>query len=133
MSDLSKPLRIVVITLRTLMGLVFIASSVVVLFGIVQPPEDMPARARAFQDGMEATGYLMYLIKVAELLCGLLLVSGFYVALASVMIFPITLNILLYHIFVLPEGLPVAIFLFVVNLILAYVYREKYRPLFQPK
>ncbi|MCB1139019.1 MAG: DoxX family protein [Leptospiraceae bacterium] len=131
MRNLSKPLKIVVIVLRSLMGLIFIASSVVVLFGLVEPPEDMPERVKTFQAGMEATGYMLYLIKIVELLCGILLVSGLYVALSAVIIFPITLNIFLYHVFVLPDGLPVAIFLLAVNLILAYVHRESYRPLFQ--
>lgn len=131
MRNLSKPWKIVVIVLRSLMGLIFIASSVVVLFGLVEPPEDMPERVKTFQAGMEATGYMLYLIKIVELLCGILLVSGLYVALSAVIIFPITLNIFLYHVFVLPDGLPVAIFLLAVNLILAYVHRESYRPLFQ--
>ncbi|MBU45669.1 MAG: DoxX family protein [Spirochaetaceae bacterium] len=133
MENLSKPWKIVVIVLRTIMGLIFIASAVVVLFGLVEPPTDMPENVQKFQDGMQATGYLLPLIKVTELICGILLVSGFYVALASVIIFPITLNITLYHLFVFEEGLPVALFLLAVNLILAYVNREKYRPLFQRK
>ncbi|MCB1170400.1 MAG: DoxX family protein [Leptospiraceae bacterium] len=133
MKELSKPWKIAVIVLRTLMGLIFIASSVVVLFGAVEPPADMPERAKTFQAGMEATGYMLYLIKVTELLCGILLVSGLYVALSALIIFPITLNIFLYHVFVLPDGLPVAIFLLAVNLILAYVHRDSYRPLFRRK
>lgn len=133
MKELSKPWKIAVIVLRTLMGLIFIASSVVVLFGAVEPPADMPERAKTFQAGMEATGYMLYLIKVTELLCGILLVSGLYVALSAVIIFPITLNIFLYHVFVLPDGLPVAIFLLAVNLILAYVHRDSYWPLFRRK
>ncbi len=133
MDQLNKPIKITVIVLRTLMGLIFIASSVVVLAEIVEPPTDLPPKVQTFQDGMEATGYLLYLIKVTELVCGLLLVSGRFVPLASVMIFPITLNIFLYHIFVYTEGLPVAIFLLVVNLVLAYVHRSSYSPLFKAK
>ncbi|MCB1166313.1 MAG: DoxX family protein [Leptospiraceae bacterium] len=133
MENLSKPLKIGAIVLRTLMGLVFVGSSIVVLFNLAEPPADMPERAKTFMAGMTATGYLLYLLKINELISGLLLISGRYVALALVMIFPVTLNIFLYHVFVLPEGLPIAIFLLVANLILAYVYRDKYRPLFESK
>ncbi|MBR30391.1 MAG: DoxX family protein [Spirochaetaceae bacterium] len=126
-------MKITVIILRTLMGLVFIASAIAVLGGFAKAPPDLPEKVQTFQKGMEATGYLLYLIKITELICGLLLVSGRFVPLASVIFFPITLNIFLYHIFVFPQGLPLAIFLLVVNLVLAYVHREKYRPLFQAK
>jgi len=51
---------------------------------------------------MEATVYLMPLLKVTELLCGLAFISGRFVPLATVVIFPITLNILLFHTFLAP-------------------------------
>ena len=133
METQSKALKITVIVLRSIMGLIYVASAIVVLLDIVEPPADLPARVQTFQDGMEATGYLLYLIKITELVCGLSLISGRYVALSTVMIFPITLNIFLYHVFVYPDGLILAVFLLAVNLLLAYVNGEKYRPLFKSK
>ena len=75
----------------------------------------------------------MPLIKITELLCGIAFVSGRFVPLATVVIAPITVNILLFHIFIDTAGLPVAIFLLLANLFLAYANREKYQPILEAK
>lgn len=106
----------------------YLFASIVVLFHLVKQPE-MTGNAKLFMDGIMATGYFMTLLKVTELICGLAFVAGLFVPLATVVIFPITLNILLYHIFVAPEGLPVAIPLMVGNLFLAFACRKNYRTL----
>jgi hypothetical protein len=60
-------------------------------------------------------------------------VSGFFVPLAVVVIFPIIVNIVGVHFFLMPQGLPMALLLLVLDLFLAYYYRDRYRPLLQPK
>lgn len=127
-------MKIAYIIVRILLGLLFIFASIAVLFNLAPPPTDMPAKAKIFMEGMNASGYLMTLIKVTELLCGLAFVSGFFVPLATVVIAPITINILLYHIFVMPEqGIPVAIFLVLANIFLAYYNRDKFKPILEAK
>lgn len=125
-------MKIAVIIVRVLMGLLFLFASIVVLFKLFPQPE-LAGNAKIFMDGVNASGYLLTLIKITELLCGIAFVSGFFVPLATVVIAPITLNILLYHAFVAPEGLPVAIALVLGNLFLAYAYREKYKPFLAAK
>lgn len=118
-------MKIATIIVRVLLGLLFVMSSVVVLFNLVKAPEPTGA-VKAFMDGMVATGYLLHLIKITELVCGIAFVVGRFVPLATVVIFPITLNILLFHAFVAPEGLPMAIGIMIANLFLAYSYRQHY-------
>ena len=118
-------MKIIVIIVRLLMGLMFLFSSVVVLFKLMPQPE-LKGAVKIFMQGMEASVYLLPLIKVTELLCGIAFLLGRFVPLATVVIFPITLNILLYHAFLAPEGLPVAIPIFLANLFLAYAYRKNY-------
>ena len=125
-------MKIAIIIVRTLMGLMFLFASIVVLFNLMPHPE-MKGNAKLFMDGIMATGYFMTLLKVTELVCGLAFVIGRFVPLATVMIFPITLNILFYHAFVAPEGLPVAIPLMLGNLFLAYACRKNYQPLLAAK
>ena len=114
------------------MGLMFLFSSMVVLFNLIPQPE-LKGSVKIFMDGIKASVYLLPLIKVTELLCGLAFISGHFVTLAAVLIFPIIINILLYHLFIGPEGLPVAILLFAGNLFLAYYYCNNYRSLFNTK
>lgn len=83
---------------------------------------------------MEATGYMMQLVKGCEVVCGLLLISGFFVPLALVILAAITLNIFLVHAFMAPEGVPLAV---IIGLILIYLgffaepYRHTIRSLFR--
>jgi putative oxidoreductase len=125
-------MKIAIIVVRLLMGLMFLFASIVVLFKLMPQPE-MKGNAKLFMDGIAATGYFMTLLKLTELVCGLAFVCGRFVPLATVVIFPITLNILFYHAFVAPEGLPVAIPLMLGNLFLAYACRKNYKTLVAAK
>src|SRR4051812_10350838 len=119
-------MKIAVIVVRTLMGLLFIFGSVTYLFNLIQPPE-LTGNVKTFMDGVIATRYLMPLIKVTELVCGIAFVSGQFVPLASILIAPIIVNIFMFHAFVDTTGLPVAIALVLANLFLAYSNWDKYR------
>ena len=110
---------------RILLGLIYTASGVVVLFGLAPAPEleGVPA---TFMEGIESTGYFMPFLKLTETICGLLLLSGFGVPLALVVLAPVTLHIALYHLFVDPAGIVVAIVLLVLHAYLGYAYRGSY-------
>lgn len=123
-------MKIAVIIVRVLMGLMFAFASIVVLFKLVPQPEQT-GNVKIFMDGMTASVYMMTTIKVIELICAVAFLTGKFVPLATVVIFPITVNILLFHVFVEPEGLLVAILLMIGNLFLAWHYRNKYKPLFK--
>lgn len=125
-------MKIAVIIVRVLMGLLFLFASIVVLFKLVPQPE-LAGNVKVFMDGVNASGYLITLIKVTELLCGIAFVTGRFVPLATVVIAPVIVNIFLFHVFVDTSGLPVAIFLVLANLFLAYANWEKYKPLLMAK
>ena len=88
---------------------------------------------KAFQVGLVASTYLMPLAKGVELLCGLAYVTGRFVALANIVILPVTLNILLINYFLSPETLPIAILMFLGNLFLIYSYWGNYKTIFMVK
>lgn len=124
-------MRIAVIIVRTLMGLLFLFASITYLFKLITPPP-LTGAMKVFNDGLEAARYLMPVAKVIELICGLAFVTGRFVPLATVLIAPIIVNILFVHVFLAPEGIPVAVFLVCANAFLAYYHREAYRPLLKP-
>jgi putative oxidoreductase len=100
-------MKIAMIIVRTLMGLMFLFASVVVLFKIDMGKMPVMSEAnKTFMAGIMASGYLLTFIKVTELICSILFLTGRFVTLATVVIFPIVINILLTHIFVAPEGIP---------------------------
>lgn len=118
-------MKIATIIVRILVGLIFAFFSIAYFLQLFPVPE-LKGDMKTFNEGMAASGYLMNFIKVTELLCGIALLSGRFAPLAIVIIFPITLNIFFVHLFLSSEGLPIAIFLLLANLFLAYAYRKNY-------
>ncbi|MES2747647.1 MAG: DoxX family membrane protein [Bacteroidota bacterium] len=122
-------MKIAAIIVRTLLGVLFIYASV--MFFLKKAPEtEVTGDFKAFQVGMIASHYLMPLAKGLELICGLAFLSGRYVTLASIIILPVTLNILLININMTPDYLPLGILVFAGNLFLIYYYRQNYKSLF---
>lgn len=125
-------MKIAAIIVRVLMGLMFAFASIVVLFNLVPQPE-LTGDIKTFMDGLAVTGYMMTTVKIIELVCAIAFLSGMFVPLANVVIFPINVNILLYHVFLAPEGLVISILLMLANLFLAYYYRDKYKYILRAK
>lgn len=125
-------MKIAAIIVRVLMGLLFLFASITYFFKLFPQPE-LQGDVKTFNEGIAASHYLMPLIKVIELLCGIAFVSGRFVTLATLVIFPIVVNIFMFHAFLAPEGLPTAIFVLASNLFLAYYYRKNYQTLFEAK
>ncbi|HVY69234.1 MAG TPA: DoxX family membrane protein [Verrucomicrobiae bacterium] len=126
-------MKIAFIIVRILMGLLFLMASIPVLFHLPMPEPKLEGNAKLFMDGITATTYFLPFLKLTEFVCGLAFLAGRFVPLAAVVLFPITLNIFLYHLFVLPSALPMAIAILVANLFLAYACRKHYGPLLQAK
>jgi uncharacterized membrane protein YphA (DoxX/SURF4 family) len=115
---------------RILLGAIF------VIFGAngflhFLPMPAPPAAAGAFLGALAATGYMFPVIKSIEILSGLLLLSGFAVPLALVLLAPIVINIFLYHTILDPAGAALPIVIVALGLFLAWTVREKFQPLFQ--
>ena len=125
-------MKIAMIIVRTLMGLLFIFASVTFLFGLITPPP-MEGPIKDFNEGLAASGYFFTLLKITELTCGILLVIGRFVPLALVILSPIIINILMVHLFLDRSGLPVAIFLVLAAIFLAYYHRDRFEPLLRAK
>lgn len=120
------------IIVRTLMGLLFLFASITFLFSLFPIPP-MTGTVKTFNDGLASVGYFFPLLKVTELLCGLAFVTGRFVPLATVVIAPIIVHIFFFHAFVDGTGLPVAIFLVLANIFVAYYYRASYAGLLTAK
>jgi putative oxidoreductase len=121
-------MKIFIIILRVLMGALFAFSSLAFFFNLM-PQQAMEGNAKLFIEGLFASGYLMMLVKVLELSVGIALLVNRFVPLALVIIFPITVNIFLFHLFLAPDNLVVPGFLLFANLFLAYKHRESYKPI----
>ncbi len=110
---------------RVLLGLIFVFFGVV---GALAPETDMGEDADAFIAALKDTGYLWPLVKVTEVTSGLLLISGIFVPLALVLLAPVALNILLFHLVLSPSpgGLAVAVLVLALGAYLAHHHRSSF-------
>jgi uncharacterized membrane protein YphA (DoxX/SURF4 family) len=117
---------------RLVFGFVFL------VFGLngflnFMPMPPPPPQAGAFMGALAVTGYMFPLIKGIEVIVGVLLLSNRFVPLALVLIAPNVVNIVLFHAFLVPAGLPLAFFVLTLELYLAWTYRASYRALLQAR
>ena len=113
---------------RLLLGLVFTVFGLnFFLHFLPMPPA--PPRAAAFAGALFASGYLFPLLKATEVVVGLLLLGGLLVPLALAVLAPIIINIVGFHLFLEPSGLPLPLVLLVAELYLAWSYRSAFAPM----
>ena len=113
---------------RLFLGLVFTVFGLnFFLHFLPQPPP--PPRAAAFAGALFASGYLFPLLKTLEVLAGIALLSGRLVPLALTVLAPIIVNILGFHLFLAPSGLPIPLAVLAAELYLAWTYREAFAPM----
>ena len=125
-------MKIAVIIVRVLMGLMFLFASVTFFLDLFPQPK-LEGDMKTYMDGIN-TVHIMSIVKTIELLCGIAFVSGRFVALAAVMIFPIIINIVLVHAYLVPaDQLLIPILLLLATLFLFYAYRKNYAGLFHPR
>jgi uncharacterized membrane protein YphA (DoxX/SURF4 family) len=121
-------MKIAVVIVRVLIGLLFLFASFTYFLNLAPPPE-LNGNARIFMDGVAASGYILPIVKTLELVCGLAFITGRFVALAIVLIFPIVVNILMINVLLIPSGLPIALLILAGILFLAYAHRKNYESL----
>lgn len=94
------------------------------------PVPDIPEDASSFMSSLRATGYVLPVLGVIEILIGSLLLINRWVAFALLALVPISVNILLYHLFLNIPGIGIAVLVAVINFVLIYKLWPKYKPLF---
>ena len=93
----------------------------------------LPAgKAGDFEGGLIRSGYFFEYMKGMQIVAGLTLFTNRYVPFILVVMFPISMNIFLFHIFLLTRGIVVATILILANTFLLYVYRKYYTGVFIP-
>ena len=123
-STFTKILRVVLALI-----LIFFGLNKFIDFSFMPLPQ-LPEGAN-FMSSLSASGYVLPLIGVLEIFIGLLLLFKKWVPFALLVLVPISLNVLLFHLFLdIPRVLP-AIIIVSINAILIYKYWKSYRPLFQ--
>ena len=123
-------MKIVVIGVRTLLGLVFVVFGLNIFFHFIPTPSP-PGDATTLMTLMFVHGWFK-VIGTLEILGGALLLSGRFVPLGLTILGPILLIIVLFHSTLAPAGLAFAMFWMLMELYLIYVYRAAFEPVLNP-
>jgi hypothetical protein len=119
------------IGIRTTLGLIFIIMGLNGFFHFMS--FDMSTSSgKAFINALNEAHFFWPLEKTIEVVSGLLLLFNKWTALAVEMLAPIIINIMLFHIFLEPEGLALAILVFILEAFLIKKYwKDHFRHLFE--
>ena len=121
----------VALVARVLLGLVFVVFGLNGFFNFLPPP-DVNEAGMSFIGTLMGSGYLMTLIKLVEIVSGLMILTGKFLPLGLTILAPVSLNILLFHVFIDPNGMPIAIVIIVLQLLLAWHYRDSFAGVLNP-
>jgi putative oxidoreductase len=122
-------MRTLVIIARVLLGLVFFVFGLNGFLHFMPNPPPTPA-AGEFFGALIKTGYMFFLIFTPQVLGGALLLLGVAVPFALVILAPVIVNIVFFHIYLSPGLLPMALVVAALELFLAWYYRAAFAPLF---
>jgi putative oxidoreductase len=124
-------MKILTIIARILLGLVFVVFGSNAFLHFLPMPPLPQTPAGEFSKALFVSGYI-YVVASLQIVGGLIMLIGRFVALGLVLLCPVIVNILLFHIFLDSTGLPVALVVAVLALFLLWQYRAAFRSLFQP-
>lgn len=123
---------------RLLIGLIFFVFGLngllmVTGIGAFMSPPPMNEASSAFMGGLAATGYMLHLIKITEIIGGALLLVNMYIPLSLAILAPIIVNILLFHVFLDTSGLIMAIVITLLYAFLVHSYKSNFDGLLASK
>lgn len=119
----------VTMALRIVLGLILIIFGANKFLGFMPSP-DLPEAAGNFMGALAGTGYMFPLIGAVEVIVGLLLVLNKWVPFALILLAPVAVNMVIFHLKLAPGGIGPAALVTILNIILIYVNWDKYKPLF---
>jgi len=117
-------------TARVLLGLVMVLTGLNKIFWFAPMPHMSPALT-AFMGALKETGYFLPFIGIVESTGGALLLVNRFVPLAITILAAVLVNILAVHTFLDARGFLIALILIALDVYLAWVYRDAFRPMFE--
>lgn len=127
-----KPIDVFEFLLRSWLGYTLIINSGV---GTITPLASlgMPEHIYNILQGMWDTGFMMHLVKVIELVCGVLIILNRFVPLALVALMPVVVNIYGIHIFLFQSYFTKGLGMLLICAYFIYKNKNVFLPLLQFK
>lgn len=121
-------MKIIAVIARILLGLAFTVFGLNGFFHFIPggPPPGMPGE---FLNAMIQSHYVL-VVAFLQVAGGVLLLIGRYVPLGLTLLGPIIVNILLFHIFLFPQGIVIAVLVTILWFLVFAYYRQNFAGLF---
>jgi putative oxidoreductase len=124
-------LKIAVLIARILLGLIFLFFGLNGFFNFLHAPIP-PGPVGQFMALLGPTIY-MHFVFLVQIVGGVLLLSGQFIPLALILLGPVIINILLFHIALQPSGLPPGLLTVVLWFIIFFGVRRAFAGVFAQK
>ncbi len=121
-------MKIAILVSRILLGFVFVFFGANGILHFMNPPMP-PSDAATFATILTEHKYMTF-VALLQVIGGLLLLVGRFVPLGLTILAPILVNILLFHIFLLPQGIVPGLVCSLLEIFLIWAYRLSFRGLF---
>jgi putative oxidoreductase len=122
-------MKIAILVSRLLLGIVFFGFGLNGVLHLKAAPPMTPGDAASFITILMTHNYMNF-VALLMVIAGLLLLVGRFVPLALVILGPILVNILLFHLLLLHEDSALPLALIAVEVFLIFAYRLSFRALF---
>lgn len=121
------------IIFRILLGLLYLVFGLDYFLHFIPYQPMHTGKAAALKDGLMGTGYIYPMMKIIQIIGGISLLANRYAPFFAVVLFPISLNVFLFHTILVPSGWLMGVFLLGPNIFLGYAYRNYYKGMFIKK
>ena len=129
-------MKIAVIIARSVLGLIFLIFGLDYFLDFISHIVNLPSagnKADSFFGALAAAGYFFPFLKSLEVIFGLCLLLNVYPLFFTIAVFPITVNIFVFHASVARPYIPLGGGMLLLNLLLIFAYWKYYSGLFKVK
>ena len=118
---------------RILLGLIYLVFGLDYFLHFIPYQPNHTGAVALFKNGLIASGYFHPMIKSIQIVGGISLLIDRYAPFFAVVLFPISVNVFLFHTILVPSGWYMGVLLIVSNVFLGYAYRKYYSGMFVKK
>ena len=123
-------MRTTTIICRLLLGLIYLIFGLDYFFHFIPYQPNHTGIVAAFKTALKDVGYFYPMIKSIQIVGGLSLLINRYAAFSAVVVFPISVNVFLYHTILVPSGWLMGVLLIVPNIFLGFAWWKYYKGMF---
>jgi uncharacterized membrane protein YphA (DoxX/SURF4 family) len=126
-------MKIATIISRILLGFIYLVFGLDYFLHFIPYEPHHTGKVAAFKAGLIGVGYFYPMIKSIQIVGGISLLIDQFAPFFAVVVFPISVNVFLYHTILVPSGWLMGVLLIGPNLFLGYAYRKFYHGMFVRK